>query len=473
MHLVLRGVCLAALTCALVLSLARSAGAGGLTTALIDPAGLSSADLALSGSEVGVGMIRIQLYWRGVAPWTRPLVFDAENPADPNYNWSSFDAEIKAIRDAGLQPIVSVSYAPDWAEGSGSGADGTVRPNPVEFGKFAKAAATRYSGLFLDPADLTGITFLPRVRYWQAWNEPNRSYYLAPQYVSGKLVAPALYRSMVNQFALGVHSVDGNLVIAGGLAPFGHGGQPAPMAFMRKMLCMSKIPYHRVCSATSNFDVWSAHPYTCGPPSHHALAADDVSMGDLPEMRALLRAGVRWHRVVSTQPVGYWVTEFSWDTNPPDPKAVPLRLHARWVAEALYRMWKTGVGVATWFQLRDQSFPSHYQSGFYFLNGSPKTRSLEAFRFPFVALVRNGRVFVWGRTPPGASHLVTIQRSTSSGWRTVGNLVSGATGVFSHTYAIPRVGSLRAVIPDGAGFETSTPFSVKVPRQPLICPFGK
>ena len=47
------------------------------------------------------------------------------------------------------------------------------------------------------------------------------------------------------------------------------------------------------------------------------------------------------------------MTEFGWDSAPADPKGVPLQLHARWVSEALYRMWYSGVSLVTWYRLRD------------------------------------------------------------------------------------------------------------------------
>ena len=51
----------------------------------------------------------------------------------------------------------------------------------------------------------------------------------------------------------------------------------------------------------------------------------------------------------------------------------------------------------------------------------PVPRSLLAYRFPFVAYVRSGRVYTWGRMPPEASpQYVLVQRRTSSGWRTIG-----------------------------------------------------
>jgi len=52
------------------------------------------------------------------------------------------------------------------------------------------------------------------------------------------------------------------------------------------------------------------------------------------------------------------VTEFSWDTTPPDPKGVPVQLEARWVPQALYQAWKSGVSFFNWGGLRDQPMVS-------------------------------------------------------------------------------------------------------------------
>ncbi len=45
--------------------------------------------------------------------------FNAANPLDPHYRWGRFDRQVKAAVAAGLQPIVSVSGAPLWAEPPG------------------------------------------------------------------------------------------------------------------------------------------------------------------------------------------------------------------------------------------------------------------------------------------------------------------------------------------------------------------
>lgn len=106
---------------------------------------------------------------------------------------------------------------------------------------------------------------------------------------------------------------------------------------MRELLCLSPS-LRPTCSAETRFDVWSHHRYTSGGPTHQAVLRDDVSLGDLPEMRRVLDAAMRAGHVRSAGKPRFRVTEFSWDSSPPDPNGVPTALHTRWVAEALYRM---------------------------------------------------------------------------------------------------------------------------------------
>jgi hypothetical protein len=203
---------------------------------------------------------------------------------------------------------------------------------------------------------------------------------------------------MVNAAADAIHSVKkDNVVIAGGQTPFGPDAKStdkvAPLTFMRQLLCLSSGKNPKpVCRKRVRFDAWAHHPYTSGGPTHHANSPDDVSAPDLWKMRVLLDAAVGAGNLQSTGPVAFWVTEFAWDTSPPDPKGVPEKLHARWVAEVLYRMWDQGVSLVTWFLIRDQPFTSTtpFQAGLYFRGSNGMTSdtpklALTAFRFPFVA----------------------------------------------------------------------------------------
>lgn len=174
----------------------------------------------------------------------------------------------------------------------------------------------------------------------------------------------------------------------------------------------------------------------------------------------------RLGHVVSTDPVRFWVTEFGWDTNPPDPKEVPLRLHARWVAEALYRMWDAGVSLVTWYLLRDYPIAQKpYQSGLYLRGATlaadrPKP-SLTAFRFPFVALPTGGRILLWGCTPGGKPGAVVVEQRASAGWTKRVTLEANRFGIFSAEVQAAGAGDFRASLADGSA--SSVPFALKSP----------
>jgi hypothetical protein len=313
----------------------------------------------------------------------------------------------------------------------------------------------------------------------QVWNEPNLSLDLSP-------VSASTYRSMVNAVAKAVHAVDPtNLVVAGALDPFGHPKgkkqkwySVAPLAFMRSLLCVSKGAHpHATCHNPVHFDAWSHHPYTFGGPFGHATLPDDVELGDLPKMRAVLQAGVRLHHIVSAHVVQFWVTEFGWDTNPPRRHAASLSLAARWTAESLHQMWLSGVSLVTWFLLEDDPSPSPYQSGLYFHsrlleNARPKP-VLTAFRFPFVAYLGKNTVSIWGRDATSDKEVVAIQlrHGNSGSWRTVGLVGSNRYGIFEANLRLraSKKDWLRAA---ATGSGKSLAFSLTVPYAPKIGPWG-
>ncbi|HET8820025.1 MAG TPA: hypothetical protein VFM57_00625 [Thermoleophilaceae bacterium] len=477
---------------AFVLAAPAAGASHPLRTGIVDagpftrPAEIPAAfDLARAA---GTNTIRLYTIWRRHAPATRPAGFDPGNPADPAYDWSLLDLQVRTAKAEGLEPILSIEGAPEWATASNQPLPGTVRPNPTEFALFARAAARRYSGSFGD---------LPRVRYWQAWNEPNYFRHLAPQYDtpasepvrrSSRLISPGIYRRLANAFADAVHGVRAsNVVIAGGLSTFGNENANTHVArtlpFMRALLCMTRRNSpQRGCRGRLKADVWSHHPYTAGGPTHQNLSPEDVSLGDLAEMRRLLNAAIKARHIVSRRRVEFWATEVSWDTNPPDPGAVPMRLHRRWVAEALYRMWKNGISSVNWFQIRDAggATPGEhlFESGMYFdCDGGPECwrpkPSLTAFRFPFVAFTSRQGVLVWGRTPFGRRGRVAIEQRGSS-WTRVATLRSDRHGIFTATLDASKRGYMRArLLPaSGRAGELSVPFSLRrVPDRP-VNPFG-
>ena len=433
-----------------------------LDTAVFPASEVDGPEAPLAFSRIraaGATAVRLALMWARVAPPIRPLGFQPENPADPAYRWESFDEQVRLAKAHGLDPLVTVAVAPLWAQQGRGLPQGNVKVDPDELARFAKAAAMRYSGSFGG---------LPRVRHWIVWNEPNLNHYMEPVTVGSRIVAADRYRRMVNEFALAVHGVDrDNVVIAGALSPFAINAPAhksvSPLAFMRAFLCMSRGARPKpTCRYRARFDVWAHHPYTAGGPTHHAFAKDDVSLGDLPEMRRLLLAATRARKVISRAPVRFWVTEFSWDTRPPDPHplATPLRLHGRWVAEALYWAWRSGVDLFTWYFLRDSPYPSTAgQAGLWFYGGQTLTRdvpkpALTAFRVPFVAFRERRGVLVWGRTPRGRAASVIIEERVPVGWRQLARLRTDRHGIFTRKLPLSPAVSLRAAPSDSPAAAT-------------------
>ena len=435
----------------------------------------------------GAKYVQIRMYWRTIAPAgaTQPTGFEPTNPADPNYNWNGYDQQITEAVAAGLKPIVAITSAPRWAEGSFSGSDdtGSYKPSPSEFAKFLTAVGKRYSGSFEG---------LSRVQYWSIWNEPNYNTFLSPQRVGKKLSSPDWYRSMLNAAADSLHAVSSsNVVIGGETGPFGVASTALstanimPITFMEKVLCISEkssrnkktkavtIQYKSACKTKTKFDVWSHHPYTQGGPAVKSKAHGNASLGDMGAMRAVLNAATKAGHVSSSQKVRLWVTEFSWDSKPPDPKAVPIALETRWVAQLLHNMWGSGVSLVNWFILRDQPLSSSlWQSGLYYGGASISSDRakpiLQAFRFPFVATPKivktKSIVQLWGRTPTSSAGSVVIERKSGSRWKRVKTLRANRYGIFNASIPKPaKTSILRARLVGGS--DQSAAFSLTEPKK--------
>jgi hypothetical protein len=423
--------------------------------------------------RAGIKMVITSINWVSVAPsgFREPVSWNPADPGDPNYNWSAIDAQVTAQVKSGLEPVLMIADSPLWARLPPW--ELTSAPEVDKLRQFARAAAERYSGTYKG---------LPRVRYWQIWNEPNISIFLNPQVLGGKLVSPDLYRNIVNAAAESIHSVrSDNVVIAGSTAPFRDttpevqalDSDWGPLKFMRRLLCVDDAG-RPACGDTISFDVWATHPYTSGGPTHHAALPYDVSLGDLSKMTTTLRAAERaGHIKTASGRVRFWVNEFSWDSSPPDKCSPPMSLLKRWVPEAFYRMWASGVDTIAWFLLMDQARPSPYQSGLYFhasrlASAKPKP-FFEAFRFPFVALRRGRGVYVWAHTPLGRRATIVVERGVGRRWMQVKKLRTDRYGIAQAILKVKPAGQFRVRL----GGEKSTPFSMRVPPDQFFNPFGQ
>jgi Cellulase (glycosyl hydrolase family 5) len=443
-----------------------------LRTALFDPnfEGPQQATAFPMARAAGASYVRLPVSWRAIAPATPPQGFVAADPTSPGYTWASMDTILGEAEAEGLTPILDINSTPAWAYRTKPNGVNGGSPNVADLADFAAALATHYDGL---------TAGAPAEHVFQVWNEPNLSTDMSP-------VSASAYRAMVNAVADGVHAIDpSNVVVAGALDPFGHKKSHKqkwysvrPLAFMRSLLCVSKGSHpHSTCAAKVHFDVWSHHPYSYGGPFGRAKLVDDVEIGDLPKMHALLKAGVRLHHIVSSHPVQFWVTEFGWDTKPPRPHGASLSLASRWTSESLHQMWLSGVSLVTWFLLEDYPKGSPYDSGLFFHAsslGHARAKPVRtAFRFPFVAYLKKKTVSTWGRVATSDKRVVTVQRrhGKSGAWKSVARISSNRYGIFKATLKLKATKKdwLRAV---AAGSGKSLAFSLTPPPGTKIGPFG-
>jgi hypothetical protein len=426
--------------------------------------------------DSGAHFIKLAVDWEEIAPDHPKPGFDPTNPEDPGYYWEPLDSMLTRAVAMGLTPVIDFSKPPAWAESPpGSGQN---KPDPTQLALFARAFATHYDGSHRG---------LPRVRYWEAWNEPNVSFFLEPQIQGGEIVSVNAYRTILNEFSSAIHGVHAdNIVIGGELFP-NEIHRPevtaiGPLEFTRRLFCLSPGPTpRRVCDTAVNVDVWSVHPYTSGGPSTPPANPNNVWIYNLGALTSLVRAAQQAGTLVSSSPAQVWVSEFAWDSNPPNPNAVPVTLEHRWVAESLYRSWRAGISVFTWFTLHDEPSTSPpLSAGLYFscsanaLCQTPKP-AYASFRFPFVAF-RSGvaRALIWGRTPGGTTGAVRVQWRLGSAWRTLAVLKTDTNGIFTATLPLPsRANPTNALLrAEVSGGPTSPSFSLHHPPDIKVKPFG-
>lgn len=421
--------CLAALAAVLALGLLAPAAAGarGLVTGLDDPLDFTSPSASVRSEWFGrakaanAGVVRIDVSWREVAGPRPPLT--PANPADPSYDFAAIDRGVRTAAANGLSILLNVEHAPAWAEGKNrprSVPAGSWKPSPSDLGQFAQALARRYSGSFAG---------LPRVRYFQAWNEPNLTIHLAPQWKGKRPASPDRYRRMLNAFYAGVKRAQpAATVLSAGTAPYGDPpgkSRMRPLTFIRNLFCLNSRLRATRCPVKPRLDLLAHHPITDGPPTKHAINHNDVPVADFNRVRAVLRAAERTHHVRPKGRHPLWVTELWWNTKPPNRFGFPLQKQAKWIEQAFYLLWRQGSSAVINYELRDLPYSRRnaantLQSGLFFHDGRAKP-SYRTFRFPFVTHRRSKRtVGAWGKAP--ASGRLRIQRKRERGWKTVRRL---------------------------------------------------
>jgi len=428
-----------------------STGTGDL---LYESSSASERDLWFQRSvDAGAGYARINVHWSAIAP-TKPLL--AGNPGDPAYRWGPIDAAVGSADAHGLRVLFTLYGAPPWAHPSdvppGIRPE-AWKPSPSDFGRFAHAVAERYS-------TATAQQPLPPERWYEIWNEPNLSAYIAPQF-NGKMPAsPIRYAELLNAAYAQIKSVaPGAQVISAGTGAYGTpngGSKMHPITFLRSLFCVQGV---KPCAPRPHMDVLAHHPIDRKyPPTHSAPNPLDVTTPDLGRIRKVVAAAERAGNLVAPKPLPLWVSEFWWETNPPDRNlGVSPKRQAEYIEQALYMYWRQKVPVAINLQIRDsQTLPGNplatYQTGLYYFDGTRKP-SYTAFRFPFVTDRRSAHsIDVWGKSP--ATGELLIQRRDGGRWHRLKTIHANAGRVFASRLHLRGGARLRAKV----GGETSLPW---------------
>ncbi|MGI8513048.1 MAG: hypothetical protein ACR2NH_10550 [Solirubrobacteraceae bacterium] len=447
---------------------------------------------------LGVDRIRVSVFWKLVAPNpngpTRPGFNSGDPAAYPRENWRRYDQLILAAYARGIQVNFNVTGpAPAWATQPAPIADlaSVYFPDPNEFGLFVRAVGTRYSGVYTPPQpNPGGGGVLPSVNYWSLYNEPNQPFFLAPQNLGGREQSPRIYRGLADSAfaALNETGHGRDVILVGETAPRGRrirqvNSTMSPMRFLRALYCVDEnlrvLSGARArsygCPATGGARSFARshpvlfratgfahHPYTLlTPPSIKSSDADNIGIADLPRLtRTLDRVFARYGQ---RRRLPLFLTEYGYQSRPPDPFGFPQATAARFINQAEYMAFTNPRvrSVHQFLLFDDQPSPNHprgtagywstFQTGLLNYDGTPK-RSYGAYRFPLwvPGATRNGPGLfrVWG-TPRvgvnGGRQVIQVQFAPRRGtYSTVKTVVTrNQRGYVSVRVRIPRTGRVR------------------------------
>ena len=441
--------------------------------------------------ELGADRLRASVFWRSVAPAAESRArpeFGPGGAADPaaypDGAWKRYDRIVEAAARHGLEVYFTITGpGPIWASSQPSRDEPMYEPSPAEFRAFATAVGRRYPG----------------VRMWSIWNEPNQPGWLRPQTRGGLPTSPRLYRELQDAGYAGLADSGhgGDTYLLGETAPRGaktitHVSPMRPLLFIRELYCLdSRLrPYrgHRAAIRGCPVDAagrrrfaadhpglfkatgWAHHPYALEVrPSKPERIRDQVTLSVLGRLTNTLDRIARRYRKPAG--LGLWLTEYGYQTNPPDPiVGVSWARQAAYLAEAEHIAYRNGrVRALAQFLLVDdgpntkvsQSSPrywgSTFQSGLVTKQGTRKP-AFEGYQRP-IHLIRRGRgrLRVFGALRPASNGAqlgarIEFMPRGGGGWRTVREVrTSNPRGYLVAHVRAPGPGFWRIAWSEGGG----------------------
>lgn len=317
-------------------------------------------------------IVRINLQWGGkfgVASDRRPA--HPQDPADPAYDWTLYDRAVRYAAANRIQVLFTILWTPKWA--NGGRAQNVPPTNSRDLRNFAYAAAERYSGKYIVTDDNgDGQTYMPAVKKWLAWNEPNNPVWLK-QASGGRFTSPRAYALICNAVYQGVHATNfaGEMVGCGATGPRGNNqarsSRPSmsPLAFMRAARK----------AGMRTMDAYAHHPYYGNRTDTPATPGRGGAV-QLGNIRVLIAQA---NKLFGRKPI--WITEYAFQTPPDRLFGVSYAKQARYLSQAFAIARRTPqVTLMIWFMLRDDTnLNIGWQSGLLTAKGKRKP-SFNAFR---------------------------------------------------------------------------------------------
>lgn len=277
----------------------------------------------------GAAWVRAPIAWGRVEP---------TNTTPANYNWSTADRVIGAMREGCMNMIITHVGAPGWAA---TASEGPIDKTPLsEFGQYIKALVERYDGDGFNDAPGS-----PKIEYFEFYNEPDEG--AVPG--GGRWGDDGdKYAAMLREARRALKEANPNAkVVFGGIAYDWFEDDPVEPGPFRKEFLDDVL----AAGGGAHFDIMAYHFYPLF--GNRWTGANGVA-GDKLGLRSKTKA-IRDKLAAAGYPnKPIFITEMGWhsDDQQPTPWGSP-EYQARFVVELFAESLAANVPMSIWFSLHD------------------------------------------------------------------------------------------------------------------------
>jgi hypothetical protein len=417
--------------------------------------------------ELGVDVLRTnvlfyRVYNQSLRATKKPAGTNLTNPNASFYNWSQVDRIVNLAQANGIRLMFTVSGpGPRWSSDEPSRCAGRKipcvwKPNAKYFGQFTAAVAKRYGS---------------KVDWYSLYNEPNLHTWILPESTktkAGTIETSAIYYRKLwteGYKAIAKYAPSRrNRVLFGEVAAIGF-----PLRLLNGALCLNPRTGKKMTGALRaaykcparparlNIAGFAVHPYNqgaYGTPTQKTKNKEALPGSYLPRLSRLSSRAARAGRIAGGRPI--FITEFGYQTNPPDRLGVSPANQAKYINESDRLFWNAkSVKAVAQYELVDVRAANQFNSGLRFAHGAHKP-AYDAYRLPIVVTKRSSNsVEVWGQVRPsgliaGAGGVAQpeVQVDKGSGFQTVSKPFTNSQGYFKINLSQPSSAKFRLLWTD-------------------------